>query len=197
MAMSKRERYIGIVTVAVIGIFALDRIVVTPLMDRQSDLKVRLASARDDLASANRLMTTSQRLDRQWHEASGKSLKNNEPEAESQILNSIGEWAQQSGLSVSATKRERTEKEKEFVKITYRATATGSMRQVGEFLWRIQTASIPVRITDISMNSRKDGTDDLAVQLGIATVYLPPPSADTSGGAGHSVAALSPKELNE
>jgi hypothetical protein len=192
MAMTKRERYIGIVTLAVVGILVLDRIIVTPLMDQKTDLDAKLVSARDDLSSANRLFATSRRLDREWRTAAGHSLKNNESEAESQILNSIGEWVQYSGISMSATKRERTEKDKEFVKISYRATATGSMRQVGEFLWKIQTATIPVRITDISINSRKDGTDDLAVQMGIATVYLPaPPPVDNSGSGARSVALLS------
>lgn len=192
MAMTQRERYIGIVTLAVVGILLLDRIIVTPLMDQKADLDTKLVSARDDQASANRLFATSRRLDREWHVAAGRSLKSNESEAESQILNAIGEWVQYSGISMSATKRERTEKDKEFVKITYRATATGTMRQVGQFLWKIQTAAIPVRITDISINSRKDGTDDLAVQMGIATIYLPPPPpTDTTAGNARSVASLS------
>ena len=185
MVMSKRERYIGIATIAVVGILALDRLVVTPLIDRKSDLDSKLSSARDDMDAATRLMSTSRRLARDWRDMTGSTpgtggpkLKVTESDAESQILNSIGEWAQSSGFNVQTTKRERTEKEKEFVKLTYRVTATATMRQVGEFLWRMQTATVPVRITDISMNSRKDGADDLQVQLGIATIYRPPPAAD-------------------
>jgi hypothetical protein len=187
--MSKRERYIGIATIAVVGILALDRLVVTPLIDRKSDLDTRLSSARDDMDAANRLFATSRRLQRDWRDMTGAALRNpndhklksTESDAESQILNSIGEWAQYSGFNVQTTKRERTEKEKDFVKLTYRVTATATMRQVGEFLWRIQTTPVPVRVTDIQMNSRKDGTDDLAVQLGIATIYLPPPPPDNTG----------------
>ena len=184
MVMSKRERYIGIATIAVVGILALDRLVVTPLIDRKADLDSKLSSARDDMDAATRLMSTSRRLARDWRDMTGSAanggtkLKVTESDAESQILNSIGEWAQRSGFNVQTTKRERTEKEKDFVKLTYRVTATATMRQVGEFLWLMQTASVPVRITDIQMNSRKDGTDDLAVQLGIATIYRPPPPPD-------------------
>ena len=54
------------------------------------------------------------------------------------------------------------------------------MSQVGRFLYRIQTATVPVRITDLTINSRKEGTDDLAVQLGIATIYLPPDTDKTN-----------------
>ena len=192
MVMSKRERYIGIATVAVVAILALDRVVVTPLIERKSDLDTKLVSARDDMEAANRLLSTSRRLQRDWRDITGAAVRNpndrklkvTEADAESQILNAIGEWAQGSGFTVQTTKRERTEKEKDFVKLTYRVTATATMRQVGEFLWRIQTAAVPVRITDIQMNSRKDGSDDLAVQLGIATIYLPPPPDGTNNNNG-------------
>jgi hypothetical protein len=33
-------------------------------------------------------------------------------------------------------------------------------------------ATIPVRITDMTITSKKEGTDDLSLQLGIATIYL-------------------------
>jgi hypothetical protein len=187
MMMSKRERYIGIATVVVVGILVLDRLIVTPLLDSKVDLDAQLVKARDDRDAANRLLSTSRRMDRDWRAMAGtrgERLKDNEAAAESQVLNSIGAWSQSSGLSVSAVKRVRTEKEKDFIKIAYRATATGTMRQVGEFLWKIQTSDIPVRITDIQMNSRKDGTDDLSVQIGIATIYLPPPDTNSGGGGG-------------
>ena len=84
-------------------------------------------------------------------------------------------------MTLSSLKPERTEKEKDFFKITFRATGGGSMAQVGRFLWRIETAQVPVRVTDVTITSRKPGTDDLAVQLGIATSYLAPePGADRS-----------------
>jgi hypothetical protein len=48
------------------------------------------------------------------------------------------------------------------------------MRQVGTFLYGIQSASIPVKVTDVQLNSKKEGMDELAIQLGISTVYLAP-----------------------
>jgi hypothetical protein len=45
-----------------------------------------------------------------------------------------------------------------------------------------------VRVTDMQLSSKKEGTDELAIQLGISTVYLAPedktpkPAAAGSGG---------------
>jgi hypothetical protein len=48
------------------------------------------------------------------------------------------------------------------------------MGQIGRFLYRLQTANIPVRIVDMTINSRRDGADDLAIVLGVSTIYLAP-----------------------
>jgi hypothetical protein len=58
------------------------------------------------------------------------------------------------------------------------------MAQISRFLWRIQAATIPVRITDLQITSHKEGTDDLALVLGIGTIYpAPEPEKSPSGNA--------------
>ena len=120
---------------------------------------------------------TSQLASRKWSEISGHALRADASQAESQLLNSVRDWAQEAGMSLSSVNPLRSnEKEKDFYKTTFRATGGGSMAQVGRFLWRIQTSTIPVRITELTINSRKDGADDLNVSISIATIYLPPES---------------------
>ena len=186
MAFSKRERFIGIATAAVVGVLALDRLAVTPLLAQRAQL---------ELDRANRVFSTSRLASRKWKELSGTSLKTDASEAESQILNSVREWAQDAGIALSSIKPERAEKEKDWDKITFRATGTGSMNQVARFLWRLRTATMPVRITDLQIGSRKEGTDDLSLQLGISTIFLPPDAnkpgggSSTGGGGGSNAAA--------
>jgi ribosomal protein L22 len=170
--MSKRERYAAIAAAAVLGILLLDQVLVTPLLARWSDADAQIQLAASDRERAARLIVTSKRANRTWDEMIGQQLRRDASEAESQVLNSVREWAQEAGMTLSSLKPERTEKEKDFHKITFRATGGGSMAQVARFLWRIETATVPVRVTDVTITSRKPGTDDLGVQLGIATSYL-------------------------
>jgi hypothetical protein len=68
----------------------------------------------------------------------------------------------------------QSDKEKAFLKLTARFTGSGGMEQVGRFLWQVQTSNIPVRITDMSISTRKENTDDLELAVGISTIYLSP-----------------------
>jgi type II secretory pathway component PulM len=177
MILSRRERYIVIGTVAVVGLLALDRLFLTPLIERRQLVDAQMRQATEEMTRANGLFTNRTRVNRKWNEMSATTLKSDGSTAESQIIRSVGDWALEAGLNLSSVKPERAEKEKQFQKITFRANATGNMASVSKFLWRLQTSKVPIRVTDLSITTRRDGVDDLSLDLGISTLYLPPEAA--------------------
>jgi hypothetical protein len=48
------------------------------------------------------------------------------------------------------------------------------MEGVAKFLWKMQSASFPVKVMEAQLGSRTDGTNDLALQVKISTLYLAP-----------------------
>jgi hypothetical protein len=86
----------------------------------------------------------------------------------------VQRWAQESGITLSSLKPDRPESEKQFQKITIRATGSASMQSIARFLNRIQTSPKPLRISDIQITSHKEGTDELAIHIGVSTLFLAP-----------------------
>ncbi len=172
--LSKREKNIGIIACAIFGLLALDRILVTPLWTRITEADARIEAAQDSLIETNHLFQRELAARRDWKTQAGDTLPSDAPSAQIQLLNLSRDWGQSAGLSLASLKPERDEKEQGYQKITIRVTATGSMRQVSRFLYSIQTARVPVRVSDFSIASRREGMDELTVQLGLATIYLPP-----------------------
>ena len=191
MTLSKREKVIAAVTALFVAGPLLNSLIIAPLQTRSAALNSDIAAAQNELERTGRLFDTSKSARREWASMAGAALFPDRPRAESQILNNVREWAQASGISLNSLKPERDEKEKEFQKITFRATASGSMSQVGRFLHRIQTATIPVRITDLQVSSHRDGQDGLTLSIALATIYMPPPTDKNKPGAPRSpVAAM-------
>lgn len=188
VVLSRRERYIGLAVLAVLAVLVLDRLIVSPLMAEQRELKSQASKANSELLDANRLFSTSRRMNREWGEKL-RNLPHDASEAESRLLNNLRDWGQEAGLALSSLKPERTEKTRDFFTATIRATGTGSMSQVSRFLWRLETANVPVRVTDLQITSRKEGTDDLSITLGISTIYLAPTPAKQQTPANASAAA--------
>jgi hypothetical protein len=185
--LSKRERYIAIGTGAVVALLALDRFLFTPLLDQRAQLTSEIELARHGLERATRLFANSRKVNQRWGEMLDSGVKTDASAAESQVLQAVHDFARESGLNMTSVKRERTDRVKEFQQITLRAVATGNMSAASRFLWRVQTARVPVRVTDIQITTRKEGTDDLSLTLGISTIYLAPEPKKPDGTAAPAV----------
>jgi type II secretory pathway component PulM len=179
MILSRRERYIVIGTVAVVGLLALDHLFLTPLTERREVINAQMHLRQEEMTRATMLLDSRARMNRKWLEMSGTALKTDGATAESQIIRSVGDWALDAGLNLSSLKPERAEKDKQFQKIAFRANGTGNMLAISKFIWRLQTSKIPVRVTDISITTRRDGTDDLSLDMGMSTLYQPPETNKT------------------
>jgi type II secretory pathway component PulM len=181
MNMSPRERKIGTIAGAVVGALVLYQFVIDPQLTRIGELDEQIETASTEMDRAQQLFGSSRSATRKLSAMAGSGLRRTDSAAESELLNTTRQWAQEAGLGGWGIKREGTVKERDFNKITFRAQGTGGMGQIGRFLYRLQTANIPVRVADMTISSRKDGTDDLAIVLSISTIYLNP-DAERPGG---------------
>jgi len=191
VVLSKRERYIAVVSAVAVGLLVVYYGVVGPLLDRKSDLDAKVRDANLQLEHANRVIEDSKRLGPVLAQRLAGPVKKNASDAESQMLKSIGEWARDARMTApSIDKPDRGERDKDFARMTLRASATGSMSQIGNFLWRMNTSSVPVRVSEMTLTTHKEGTDDLTLQLSISTIYL---ASDTEKGP----AAAAPAPVKE
>jgi hypothetical protein len=176
MTMSPRERSIATITGIILGALVLYEFVIEPKLAQIEKLDSDVATATGDLERADSLFSSSRSATKQLAKIAGSGLRRNDSEADSEIRNKTSQWAQESGINGWGIKREGTVNERDFNKITFRAQGSGGMAQIGRFLYRLQTADMPIRIVDMTINSRREGTDDLAIVLGVSTIYLAPES---------------------
>ena len=174
MVLSKRERYIAIATISTLALVAIYSLVVSPMIDDRAGLADKISKAQLEKDRGDLALKLSANLNKQWNDRITGPLKKNASLAESQVLESIVAWGKESGMTgMSINKPDRIEKEKDFSKITFRATAKSNARQLASFMYHIQTSTIPVRITDLTVTSPKE-VDDLTISMGISTIFLPP-----------------------
>lgn len=173
MRVSQREKYISIVAAVVVALFVLDSFALTPWFDRWSKADDAIANQTAWLKQAEQARVGSEHATQRWREMSKGMLMTDAPAAESQVLNGARQWAQTAGLTLTSLRPERSETEQGFTKITIRATANGSMSQIARFIYTAQLSKLPVRVSDLQISAHKEGTDDLAMQIGFATIYQP------------------------
>ena len=193
MILSKRERLIvGIVVVGAVVLaadfFGFRRMEESRRQAEEVD-KPRLVAEMQRGASA---LTHQTELAATWKDIVDAGLKRDPAEAESQVLHALADWSRETGVKIVSMKPERAaerEKEKKSLQeITFVAAGTGSMSAVSRFVWRAETTKIPLRIKALQLGSRKEGTDDLTLELKLSTLYEPVRAA-TATAAATTVAA--------
>jgi hypothetical protein len=172
----------------VAGVFALDRALITPYLDR------RRALAEEQELNAKGLSEVRQVLkrERQLREVlvGIASAKADPSEVESRVLHHLHEWQREAGVGKASFQRVRAVESYGFTRVTFQASASGTMAAVAALLYRVETAPIPLRIDQLQIVVGKDGGDELQLQFSVSTLCRnDAPAGPRNGAIGRRVAA--------
>jgi hypothetical protein len=175
--MSKREKFIAIGTAVAIGLFVLDSFIIEPYSAALADIQQKTDAAAKQFTDDTSLLARRVRLQKIWSDMLSHGFKTDESAADSQLQHAILDWSQLAGVVPQNLKSDQSRKEGSFLVIGYRVTANGSMRSISRLLWALETATIPIRVSDVRVTPEREGTDQLSVQLGVSTLCIPGGSA--------------------
>lgn len=175
MVFSKRERIVFILTAVAIAVLVLDQYALTPLLTARQSAKIHKAKLTGELEATDGLLHQRRVLGRKWQEMLAGGMKAQREETESQVMHAVRNFSQEAGLKLSSllTPQVRSTDNTVLPEVCVHAGGTGSMRAVSGFIRRLETAKFPLKILSLQINSRKEGTNDLQVQVEFSTLYAP------------------------
>ena len=173
MALSSRERVIVMVTGLAAVVFAGDRYVLSPYIKARQDVGNERLTLVDKLNSASKLFAKQRRMEREWKQMVSGGVTSDPAEAERNLL-VVRDWAQEAGLTNLSTTPRREPRNDRTQVVRLDASAVGNLASVAKLLWRIESARLPLKVDDLDLRSRTDGTDDLAVSFKVSTIWVTP-----------------------
>jgi len=185
MAMSTRERLIAIGTGLAALVFVGDRYALSPYMKAREEVETDLRTTSNKLTEANRRLARAERLDRDWKAMEAGGLKHDMSAAELQILEAVGDYAKDAGVNITSRTPQSEARVDRTQIVRLRASGKGTTGSVAKLLWRVETASIPLKVDELTLAANKPGTDDLTVTLVVSTIWVRPAEpADAKGPGG-------------
>jgi len=169
MALSSRERYISVAVLALGSLFALDRLGLTPYLERRQALAEQLDLRTQEMNDAQQLLLREQRL-RGILSGMGQTLRSDASTVESDLLHLVHQWQQESGVGGASFQRVYTVEEHGFTHLRFQISATGSIAAVAMLIYRVETAPIPLRVDDFHLVPKRDNGEELQVQLSISSL---------------------------
>ncbi len=173
MVLSKRERQYAIGAGALLGGLLLYSTVISPFFERQTK-KANTTNHRN-----HETLRFQRELRPAWDEMR-THLTADESAAMSQASSDILKWGREVRVNVTAIKPDRTVTENKFVVSSFHVTASGQMASISRFIWALESAPVPLRVHEVQLKPKKEGTDELEVQLSVSTLSLPADATDAA-----------------
>jgi Tfp pilus assembly protein PilO len=171
MDLSKREKGLMYGSLGVLAILAIDYYALTPLMEQQDLLNVQRDQILSEMERDRKLFAERKQLAPKWKTLLSDGLKGDPAEAEGQLLHGLRNWANETGLTLSSVKPDRPESKEQLKQIYIQASGTGSMDSIAKFLYKMQSAGIPLKVTELQIGARNEGDSNLAMQFKVSTLY--------------------------
>ena len=172
MALTMRERKIMYLAVAAVVLLIFNGYVLEPILNKRAQAsQIRM----DLLAKVEQSQATLKReklLQRRWAEMQQAGLDSDVQKAEAMVYRCLEESSDQSGLELGSVQPDRLITESQLGEIDFVLSGTGSMRSVTQFLWSLETATIPLKIKSYQLGSKNETAQAMTIQIELSTVYV-------------------------
>jgi hypothetical protein len=178
VVLSKREKYIGIGAAVAVAFLAVNALIIAPYYEESAQAVKDLKAANDTLAQNQELFRAQKNHEGEWNTMLNSGLRADDSTAQSRTQQMLQTWARTANINLDQISSERAPSQKgpfEAINfnLDFNTAGNDSMRQIARFLWSIESATIPLRLNSIRVQSMKEGTDQLNVKLVVSALYMP------------------------
>jgi hypothetical protein len=179
VVLSKRERYIGIGAIAAVVLLGISELVVGPYYDSMDALQKQETAAKKTLDANQHLFRLQKDKQTDWSAMMRNGLEADDSTARTRTQQRLQTWARDAGINLDALSSDSAPSQKGSFQainfsLDFNTSGADSMRQIAKFLQSVESATIPVRLNNIRIQSTKEGTDQLNVKLVVSALYMPP-----------------------
>jgi hypothetical protein len=173
MEGKSREWILKVVVGVVVGLFLLDRMVLSPAIAGWKTQTDRLDTLRQKVQRGRQLIEREKSIRARWDEMQRTDLNDESSTAENDVFKSLNRWARESRINfTSLTPQWRAHEEAGYDTFECRATATGDQAALGRLLYEIGTDPLPAHIEDCELVTRDPQGKQLTLSLRFSFVRI-------------------------
>jgi Tfp pilus assembly protein PilO len=156
MTESQRLTYLKIGAISVVGLWLLDFIVITPVVNSWGEQSDRIAALRQKVDRGQQLLDRQDSIREHWARMVGANLPAEVSAAEDVAYQAIGRWAAASGISFASLTPQWQDHDEGYQTFECRASATGTQASLSRFIYEMETDKVPVNLDEFEITTRDD-----------------------------------------
>jgi hypothetical protein len=170
--IENREAFLKIAVGAVVGLFLLDRMVLTPAGKSWTAQGERIDALREKVTKGHRLLQNENALRAKWAAMQSGDLDPEISTAEDQAYSGISKWAAASRISTTSLSPQWRTQDDDFDLFEFRASATGTQSSLGQFIYALETDPLPVKLEECDLTARDAKGQQLTGALRFSFIRL-------------------------
>lgn len=173
MQGKSREWMLKAAVGVVVGLFLLDRLVLSPALAGWKTQSDRLATLQQKVTRGRQLIEREKSIRGRWDEMLRTDLNDDSSAAENDVFKALNRWARESRINfTSLTPQWRAHEDAGYDTFECRATATGDQASLGRLLYEIEVDPLPARIEDCELVTRDPQGKALTLSLRFSFVRI-------------------------
>jgi hypothetical protein len=174
MQIKNRQQLLAVAAIAVVVLFAGDKLLFSPLVQKWKDRRVAVAELRKKIHQAGLLLQREQGLRRRWGEMKINTLPNDTSLAEQQLLRAFDLWAQESRISVTSIAPQWKRDADDYMLLECHVDAFGNLAAVSRFIYNIDRDPMALKLENVEISARDNDGQQIALGLQISGLVLNP-----------------------
>ena len=172
MRNNRHETLLKIGVGAVVGLFLLDRVIITPAFASWKAQGERLTQLREQVQRGRQLVAREKSLRTRWEEMQRTDMPEDVSLAEYEVFQAIGRWNLDSRVNFNSLVQQRRAGEEGSETFEYRATAVGDQATLGRLLYEIETDPLPAHVEECELAARDAKGTQLTMTMRFSFVRL-------------------------
>ena len=174
MKIKNRQQLLTIGALAVVALFAADKLLISPLANFWKERSKQIAELRKKVEDGNQLIKHEQSWRSRWDQMRKNTLPNNPSIAEQQVLGAFDRWSQTNRVSITSINPQWKHDADEYTTLQCRVEAAGSLSALSRFLYDIEKDPMALKLEIVELSSRDNEGQQLALGLQVSGLVLTP-----------------------
>jgi len=175
MNINNRQQLLTVVAIAVVAIWAGDKLVFSPLTKMWKERSTRIAELRKSVSQGSLFLARERSIRSRWDSMETNTLPSQASVAENQLLKAFERWSQDSRTSITSIKPQWKRNADDYMTLECRADAFGSVQALTRFLYEMEKDPLALKVEAVEITARDNEGQQLSLALQVSGLLLNPP----------------------
>ncbi len=176
MTAKNRQQFLIVATIALVALFAGDKLLFSPLVNLWKERSLAVAKLRQQVTEGTKLVRREQGLRRSWDQMRTNTLPADTSLAEQEVLKAFDFWSQDSHVSILSITPNWKRDSEDYITLQCRVDAAGNLATITRFLYDIEKDPLALKLETVELTARDNEGQQLALTLQISGLVLNPPA---------------------